>query len=119
QTCALPLSTSTLRTSICRGGILSNAMAPSGTRYCPPAMARGPVKRTPVIDLCDDEGPKYRGGSSDEDAEQACITDIKPATFTKSSRNPDREKVMESPVATGDVGNRFKEIVGSAFYVPP
>src|SRR5436190_10307525 len=82
-------------------------------------MAKGPVKRTPVIDLCDDDGPKYRGGSSDEDVGQARIPDIKPATFTKASRNPDREKVMESPVATGSVGNRFKDIVGSAFYIPP
>ncbi|KAL2865796.1 DEAD/DEAH box helicase [Aspergillus lucknowensis] len=81
------------------GGRLSNLMAPSGTRFCPPA------KRAPVIDLGDD-GPTYLGGSSDDDIQLS--TDIKPAMFIKSSKSP--EKAM--PI------DRFKEITASAVYDP-
>ncbi|KAL2003038.1 hypothetical protein VTN02DRAFT_5194 [Thermoascus thermophilus] len=98
-----------------RHGILSNAIAPSGTRFCPPATS-GPAKRTPAIDL-DDDGPTYRGGSSDEeDLHNTRTTDIKPSTFTKSSRSPDT--VMESPVGTNSAKEKFKEITASAFYNP-
>lgn len=100
-----------------RGGILSSAMAPNGTRFCPPPSA-GPIpaRRTPTIDL-DDDGPTYRGGSSDEDVQIRRSTDIKPAMFTKGSRSP--EKVMASPVS-GSNGSmdRFKRITSSAVYDP-
>lgn len=80
-------------------GRLSSLMAPSGTQFCPPA------KRAPAIDL-EDDGPTYRGGSSDDDVQMS--TDIKPAMFTKSSKSPDK------PAAS----NRFKEITSSAVYDP-
>ncbi|KAL4996418.1 SNF2 family N-terminal domain-containing protein [Aspergillus recurvatus] len=80
-------------------GRLSSLMAPSGTRFCPPA------KRAPAIDL-DDDGPTYRGGSSDDDIQMS--TDIKPATFIKSSRSPEKSTAMD----------RFKEITSSAVYDP-
>ncbi|KAL2835103.1 SNF2 family N-terminal domain-containing protein [Aspergillus cavernicola] len=77
-------------------GRISSLMAPSGTRFCPPA------KRAPVIDL-DDDGPTYRGDSSDNDNDVQMSTDIKPAMFTKSSNTPI---------------DRFKEITSSAVYDP-
>lgn len=96
------------------GSRISSIMAPSGTQFRPPVSA-GPAKRAPVIDL-DDDGPTYRGGSSDDDAQMAMNTDIKPSTFTKSARSPD--KVMNSPVGGGDSMNRFKEVTASAVYNP-
>ncbi|OAX81394.1 hypothetical protein ACJ72_04266 [Emergomyces africanus] len=103
-------------------GVLSNSMAPFGTQFRAPAMAKVPIKRAPVIDL-DDEGPTYRGGSSDEDDIQFVgTTDIKRSTFAKNPRSPDRERILESPAAVnGAVNgavNRFKEITASAFYNP-
>ncbi|PGH23872.1 hypothetical protein AJ80_02121 [Polytolypa hystricis UAMH7299] len=111
-------TSSVSRPTMSRPGALGSAIAPSGTRFCPPAMARGPVRRTPVINL-DDEEPTYRGGSSDEDDIQFVVaTDIKPSTFTRSIRSPEKEKVLESPVAAGSSNDRFKEITASAFYNP-
>lgn len=89
-------------------------MAPSGTRFRPPGMAV-PVKRTPVIDL-DDDGPTYRGGSSDDDLPSGAV-DIKPSKFIQASKSFEKERVAESPVANND-GSRFKEITAAAFYKP-
>jgi SWI/SNF-related matrix-associated actin-dependent regulator 1 of chromatin subfamily A len=94
------------------GGLLSNLMAPSGTHFRPPAMSARPAKRPPALD--DDDGPLYRGGSSDED-ENTRPTDIKPATFAKFSKSP--EKVVESPVNNNGF-KKFQEITASAFYRP-
>lgn len=96
-----------------QGGLLSSLIAPSGTQFRPPAS--GPTKRTPTFDL--DDGPTYRGGSSDE--EYLRNTDIKPSTFAKTIRSPEKEKIMESPVRS-DAGamDRFREITASAMYDP-
>ncbi|KAB8258444.1 SNF2 family N-terminal domain-containing protein [Aspergillus pseudonomiae] len=97
------------------GGRLASAMAPSGTLFRPPAV--GPAKRAPVIDL-EDDGPTYRGGSSDDDdIQMTSSTDIKPSLFAKSSRNP--EKVLDSPGGANNSSfDRFKEITASAVYNP-
>ncbi|KAL4870820.1 hypothetical protein BDV12DRAFT_165298 [Aspergillus spectabilis] len=87
------------RPSLAGPGRLSSLMAPSGTQFCPPA------KRAPLIDL-DDDGPTYRGGSSDDDIQMS--TDIKPSMFTKSSKSPEKPTVSD----------RFKEITSSAVYDP-
>ncbi|KAL1968293.1 hypothetical protein VTN77DRAFT_2128 [Rasamsonia byssochlamydoides] len=100
-----------------RGGVLSSLMAPSGTQFRPPSIFARPTKRPPAIDM-DDDGPAYRGGSSDEDEQDTRSTDIKPATFTKSSRSPVPDKVMESPVNTNSALDRFKKITSSAVYKP-
>lgn len=100
-----------------RGGILSTALAPPGTQFRPPAATR-PAKRAPLIDI-EDDGPIYRGDSSDEDLQTTNNTDIKPAQFTKTSKNP--EKIMESPVggsAGGAPVDRFKQITASSVYDP-
>ncbi|KAJ5816767.1 Helicase C-terminal [Penicillium robsamsonii] len=97
-----------------QGGSLSSLIAPSGTQFRPPAS--GPTKRTPKFDL--DDGPTYRGGSSDEEYHLQS-TDIKPSTFAKTIRGPEKEKIMESPVRP-EAGpmDRFREITTSAMYDP-
>lgn len=95
------------------GGRLASAMAPSGTQFRPPVV--GPAKRVPVIDL-EDDGPTYRGGSSDEDVTMISSTDIQPSLFAKSARSPD--KVLDSPVSANSSFDRFKEITASAIYNP-
>ncbi|KAJ5377340.1 ATP-dependent helicase fft2 [Penicillium cataractarum] len=95
-----------------RGGLLSSLMAPSGTSFRPPVTTVRPTKRTPNFDM--DDGPTYRGGSSDDDENRM---DIKPAMFEKTARSP--EKVAESPVrAESRSLDRFKEITSSAMYDP-
>lgn len=97
-----------------RGGLLSSLIAPSGTHFRPPASSARPTKRPPVIDL--DDGPTYRGGSSDEEANYTVrSTDIKPAMFEKT-RSP--EKIAESPVRANGAMDRFKEITSAAVYDP-
>ncbi|EEH10742.1 conserved hypothetical protein [Histoplasma capsulatum G186AR] len=99
-------------------GVLSNSMAPIGTQFRPPPMVNVPIKRPPAIDL-DDDGPTYRGGSSDEDDIQFVgTTDIKRSTFARNSKSPEKERILESPIATNGAANRFKEITASAFYNP-
>ncbi|KAJ5210418.1 SNF2-related protein [Penicillium cf. griseofulvum] len=97
-----------------QGGLLSSLIAPSGTHFRPPAS--GPTKRTPKFDL--DDGPTYRGGSSDEEYHLQS-TDIKPSMFAKTIRSPEQEKIMESPVRS-EAGpmDRFREITASAMYDP-
>ncbi|KAJ5463461.1 HelicaseC-terminal [Penicillium sp. IBT 31633x] len=97
-----------------QGGLLSSLIAPSGTQFRPPAT--GPTKRTPKFDL--DDGPTYRGGSSDEESHLQS-TDIKPSMFEKTIRSSEKEKIMESPVRP-DPGpmDRFREITASAMYDP-
>ncbi|PGH14893.1 hypothetical protein AJ79_02756 [Helicocarpus griseus UAMH5409] len=113
-----PKSTPSHPFSTPRAGALSNSMAPVGTHFRPPAMANVPIKRPPTIDINDD-GPTYRGGSSDEDDIQFVGTsDIKRSTFARNPRSPDKERVLESPAATNGGINRFKEITASAFYNP-
>lgn len=110
-----PLSSTSVtpRSNNPRGGI-SSAMAPAGTHFRPPPVAK---KREPVIDLCeDDDEPAYRGGSSDDDLQFIRTTDIKPAKFGKGN-NTSQEKVSDSPVGKSGI-NRFKEITASAVYNP-
>ncbi|KAJ5781007.1 Helicase C-terminal [Penicillium paradoxum] len=97
-----------------QGGVLSSLIAPSGTQFRPPAA--GPTKRTPKFDL--DDGPTYRGGSSDEESHLQS-TDIKPSMFEKTVRSPENEKIMESPLRPDAASlDRFREITASAMYDP-
>ncbi|KAJ5299836.1 hypothetical protein N7476_011393 [Penicillium atrosanguineum] len=102
-----------------RGGLLSSLMAPSGTQFRPPPNSLGPAKRTPIFDS--EDGPTYRGGSSDEDENYTVRSgDIKPAMFGKDrSPEKEKEKVAESPVrpAAGPM-DRFREITTSAMFDP-
>ena len=88
-----------------QGGKLANLMAPAGTAYRPPM---GVVKPK-VIDSSDDEGPTYRGGSSDEEPLKSLKGDIKPSTFIQSTQAIASENAAKT---------RFKEITSRSFYKP-
>lgn len=119
-----PGPTSTMNSSPSRpspqrasGAPFASAMAPPGTQFRAPASA-GPAKRPPVVNQ-EDDGPTYRGGSSDDDVKAMSNMDIKPAQFTKAPRSP--EKVMESPVSESTSAapmDRFKQITSSSVYDP-
>lgn len=119
-----PGPTSTMNSSPSRpspqrasGAPFASTMAPPGTQFRAPASA-GPAKRPPVVNQ-EDDGPTYRGGSSDDDVKGTSNMDIKPAQFTKAPRSP--EKVMESPVSENTSAapmDRFKQITSSSVYDP-
>ena len=94
-----------------RGVAIASMMAPAGTSFRPPM---GIMKPPPVIDLSDDEGPLYRGGSS-EDELQPSRADIQPTTFVTSSKN--KPSMDNSTKTTGNI-SRFREITAGAFYKP-
>lgn len=97
------------------GGILASVMAPAGTVFRPPIG----VRKAPVVDLSDDDGPTFRGGSSDDDAQTRNRIDIKPSTFIQSAQrisagpNAPKARMTESSGVA-----RFKEITSSSFYRP-
>ncbi|KAF3481580.1 Fun30p [Arthroderma uncinatum] len=93
------------------------SIAPTGTQFRPPAFVAAPVRRTPVIDLSEDDGPTYRGGSSDDDCSIVRTTDIKPTTFAKASQSPDKDgDLLSSLTTSGNATARFREITAAAFY---
>ncbi|KAI9755949.1 MAG: Cytoplasmic and mitochondrial histidine tRNA synthetase [Chaenotheca gracillima] len=102
------------------GGLLAGAMAPAGTRF---RLPHGTIKRPQspvVIDISDDEAPKYRGHSSDEDACTTRRNDIKPSVFNKTGKDAWRkdsstDKVDDSPQRPID---KFKTITAGSFYRP-
>ena len=104
-----------------RGGVLANAMAPPGTAFRQPYGVQRAPPKPPMIDISDDEGPSYRGDSSDDgdDASARRGVDIKPSTFAKSGQATDNhdgsDRVEESP-ASGV--SKFKEITSNSFYKP-
>lgn len=114
-------STATLPTPSRKpGGFLANAMAPLGTAFRPPAGIAKPYTRLPVIDLSDDEGPTYQGGSSDEESQRNRRVNIKPSTFIQKAQKQfggvgSTNRVQHS----SDTGvDRFKEITSNSFYKP-
>ena len=102
------------------GGFLANAMAPLGTAFRPPIAIARPPAELPVIDLSDDEGPTYQGGSSDEDSQRSRRVNIKPSTFIqraqKSIGGSGSAKRVQDPPSNGV--SRFKEITSNSFYRP-
>lgn len=102
------------------GGILASAMAPAGTAFRLPFGVRAAPPKPPIIDLSDEEGPRYRGGSSDEDSQMNRRANIKPSTFVSkgkgsltATKGPSR--VEESPSAGM---TKFQEITANSFYKP-
>jgi len=102
------------------GGILASAMAPAGTAFRLPFGVRAAPIKPPAIDLTDDEGPTYCGGSSDEDSQVNRRANIKPSTFASTGKGSltggkGSLRVEESP-STGM--NKFREITANSFYKP-
>ena len=96
------------------GGILASAMAPAGTAFRPPIGVRKPV----IVDLSDDDGPTYRGGSSDDDSLRRSKNDIKPSTFTQSAQRISGANAAKARMNESVGVARFKEITSSSFYKP-
>jgi SWI/SNF-related matrix-associated actin-dependent regulator of chromatin subfamily A containing DEAD/H box 1 len=99
------------------GGFLSSAMAPAGTVFRKPnGVVKGPSQPAKtVIDLSDDDaGPRYMGGSSDEDESQIRRkNDIKPTKFIRR----DEERVAESPQAKQPTKD-IRSVTAGAYYNP-
>ncbi|KAL8944202.1 MAG: hypothetical protein Q9216_000626 [Gyalolechia sp. 2 TL-2023] len=89
------------------GASLANRMAPPGTAFRSPI---GIQKPNPIVDLSsdDDDCPRYRGSSSDEESQISRKADIKPSKFISSAQNDVRSGIT----------NRFKEITSKSFYKP-
>ena len=97
------------------GGILASAMAPAGTTFRAPMG----IKRAAVIDLSDDDGPVYRGDSSDDESQRIDRGDIKPSTFIRSAQELSVAKAAKNPAPESSAGAaRFKEITSGSFYKP-
>ena len=69
------------------GGILASAMAPAGTVFRVPHGVTKAPRRPPVIDISDDDGPSYRGGSSDSDTAELRKHDIKTSSFGRRGQD--------------------------------
>ncbi|KAL2423074.1 ATP-dependent helicase fft2 [Exophiala dermatitidis] len=95
------------------GGILASAMAPAGTTFRKPYVAPQPPRTILTIDS-DDEGPRYRAGSSDSDGTSLRSNDIKPSVFVRKSQAT--EKIPESPQAQNNGRSRFMEIAAKSMF---
>lgn len=102
------------------GGILASAMAPAGTSFrLPFGVTKAPPK-PPFIDISDDDGPRYRGGSSDDDSQASRRANIKPSTFASRERGPSSGGGVAHQVegSANNSVNRFREITSNSFYKP-
>ena len=96
------------------GGILASAMAPAGTLFRPPIGVRKP----PIVDLSDDDGPTFRGGSSDDDLQRRNRIDIKPSNFVQSAQRISGANAPKAQMTELSGVARFKEITSASFYKP-
>lgn len=81
-------------------------MAPAGTMYRAPIHPQARVQKPVAHVIIDDEGPTYKGGSSDdEDAVRSNAGNIKPTQFQKSAYVP------ESPAKQGAPAGAFSALV--------
>jgi SWI/SNF-related matrix-associated actin-dependent regulator of chromatin subfamily A containing DEAD/H box 1 len=94
-------------------GYLASAMAPAGTSFRRPYVAP-PSRPVPITIDSDDDGPTYKGGSSDSD-EPKRRNDIKTSTFTRK-RDPSPGEIPESPEPQNESRRRFMELAASAVF---
>ncbi|OAG40956.1 hypothetical protein AYO21_04798 [Fonsecaea monophora] len=94
-------------------GILASAMAPAGTVFRKPYVAPQP-RAVPITIDSDDEGPTYRGGSSDSEGHGIRSNDIKTSTFVRKNKSPG--KIPESPQPQNSGLSRFMEITSRSVF---
>lgn len=113
----MPNATSPKPTNAKRhAGSLASTMAPAGTAFRSPM---GVTKPPVVTLLSDDEGPTYRGGSSEDESQTHSVVDIKPSTFIQSAQRISREKSTTNPTSDSSTNlDRFKAITSDSFYKP-
>lgn len=90
---------------------IAKQIAPAGTVFRPPLSVsrKVPQKTVAVVELSDDdEGPSYRGGSSEDDYHFGHKADIKPSNFIQNTRK----------AINIDNLDRFKNITSQAVYNP-
>ena len=92
---------------------VANVMAPAGTAFRRPFAPPPQPRPKPILIDSDDEGPKYRGGSSDDEREEMRKNDIKTTTFQR--RKPESDSIPESPAR----GNGLFTSVLSRYYHDP
>jgi SWI/SNF-related matrix-associated actin-dependent regulator 1 of chromatin subfamily A len=92
---------------------LASSIAPAGTIFKPPYKMKPPPTRT-YINLDDDDGPTFQGGSSDVEDDSV---NIRPSTFVPRSA---LGSSGASPIARPVNGNtKFQSILANAAYKPP
>ena len=84
-------------------------IAPPGTSFRPPAGVQKAPVPPKVIDLEEDDGPSYQGGSSDDEIEEISA-DIVPSVFKSGG--------SKISMASGGSGPSFKNLMGT-FKAPP
>lgn len=103
-------------------GRLALVMAPAGTAFRAPyvAVAPHPAKKPFVIDISDDDGPEYKGGSSDDDSRSPA--EIKPSSFLQKSKKFSLTGSGATEPSTHGAGPsgqaRFNEIMANAKFDP-
>jgi SWI/SNF-related matrix-associated actin-dependent regulator 1 of chromatin subfamily A len=103
-------------------GRLASMMAPAGTSFRAPYVAAAPrlVKKPVVIDLSDDDGPQYKGGSSDDDSPSR--GEIKPSNFIPKSNKFSFTRNGangSSPICPGSGGqSHFHDIMANSKFDP-
>ena len=101
------------------GGVLAGVMAPAGTTFRLPLGIQKAPPRPAIIDISDDDGPTYKGHSSDEEPLALAKADIKPSVFAKSSKTALGDGSFDhTDELHPRTGNRFREITSSSFYKP-
>jgi SWI/SNF-related matrix-associated actin-dependent regulator 1 of chromatin subfamily A len=100
---------------------VASLMAPAGTAFRAPVIPTqsSMVKKSVVIDLSDDDGPHYNGGSSDDDGQSRA--GIKPSTFVSRPGNTSlsASRTDSDNAGTGGLGrppSKFNDIVSNYRY---
>lgn len=112
----------TLEPSAPKWGRLSPVIAPAGSGFRAPYVAPAPhrAKKPFVIDISDDDGPEYKGGSSDDDSPS--LAEIKPSSFLPKSKKFSLSGSGASKPSTHGSGSsrqsRFNGIIANAKFDP-
>ncbi|OBT89930.1 hypothetical protein VE02_01495 [Pseudogymnoascus sp. 03VT05] len=90
-------------------GRIASLMAPAGTAFKVPNGVQKEPAKTKVIDLDENDGPTYQGGSSDDEIQDSAA-DIKPSIFKARSKI-----TFGSPLGSG--GPSFRDLIST--FKPP